>query len=281
VRCDSASNFIFVNGELRSCLDDKLFNRISGESIYEVIKMLNGVPLFFEDHMDRLSRSLNLRGNNIRISNRRVKNEINGLIEKTGCYDINVKLLWYPVDDHMEFMTYFIQQDTPTKEAYQRGVHTILFSGERKNPHVKAIKTSYRDQAANIRESTGAFEALLVDDGGYIPEGTRSNFFYLIDNQIYTPPSEGVLLGVTRQHVMSICSNIGIMVKQQKLHLDGLTLLEGAFITGTSIDVLPVRSIEDVKFDSALHPTIDKIARAFDRHVQNYVKHHRYQRSSQ
>ena len=227
--------------------------------------------------MERLRRSLKLRGKKIRISNRRVKNEINCLIEKTGCDNINVKLLWHTVEDHVDFMTYLIQQDIPPKEAYQKGIHTILFSAERKNPHIKAIQTSYRDQAATIRNSVDAFEALLVDDKGYIPEGTRSNFFYLINNQVFTPPSDSVLLGVTRQHVMSICREIGIIIKQRKLHRNELRQLEGAFITGTSIDVLPVGSIEDVKFNTALHPTIDKIAKEFGKHVHGYMtKHDRY-----
>ena len=227
--------------------------------------------------MDRLRRSLQLRGKRILLSNRRVRNEINCLIEKTGCENINVKLLWYPVDDHVDFMTYLIQQDTPPRGAYQKGIHTILFSAERKNPHVKAVQTSYRDQAAAIRNSAEAFEALLVDDNGYIPEGTRSNLFYLIGNQVFTPPSDSVLLGVTRQHVMSICRKIGIIIKQRKLHRNELERLEGAFITGTSIDVLPVGSIEDIKFKVALHPTISKIAKEFDRHVQSYItKNHRY-----
>jgi branched-chain amino acid aminotransferase len=108
------------------------------------------------------------------------------------------------------FLTYFVQQDIPARDAYQKGVHTILFSAERKNPHVKAIQTSYRERAATTRDTTGAYEALLVDGSGHISEGTRSNIFYLLDNQLCTPPSGSVLLGVTRQHVMSICREIGL-----------------------------------------------------------------------
>lgn len=230
--------------------------------------------------MDRLGRSTKMKNVNINISNRRVQNEIYCLVEKSGCQNINVKLVCYPSNNNAILLTYLIEQDIPGIEAYQRGVHTILFSGERKNPHVKAFKTSYRDRAATARESAGAYEALLVDDSGYIPEGTRSNFFYLIDNQVYTPPSDSVLLGVTRQHILSICSELGIIIKQQKLHLKDLKQLEGAFITGTSIDVLPVASIENEKFTSAVHPTIARITKAFEKHVTNYVKKHdRNQRS--
>jgi len=272
LKCDAASSLLFVNGELLSAPDAKLFDRIGGDSVYEVIKLLRGIPLFFEDHMDRLRRSIALLGIKIDISNRRVRTEISCLMEKTGCRNINVKLVWYPAVEKSIFLTYFIQQDIPAREAYQQGVHTILFNGERKNPHVKAIKTSFRERATTSRDASGAYEALLVDSNGHISEGTRSNIFYLIDNQLCTPPSGSVLLGVTRQHVMSICREIGIKIRQRKLHREDLNLLEGAFITGTTIDVLPIGSIEHVKIASASHPTIESIAQAFDRHVAEIVE---------
>jgi len=274
LKCDAASNYLFVNGELSSKPDAKLFSRISGDSVYEVIKLLGGIPLFLEDHMDRLDRSIRLRGEIMSIPIRRVKNEINSLVKKTGCSNINVKLVWYPATEKAMFLTYFIQQDIPTKEEYRRGVHTILFSGARKNPHVKAIKTSYRERAATARESAGAFEALLVDDNGFVSEGTRSNIFYLIDGQLFTPPSDSVLLGVTRQHVIAICRELGIIVKEQKLNRKDIKRLEGAFITGTSIDVLPIGSIDNETLASAVHPIIKTIAQAFDKHVTKYVKKH-------
>ena len=272
LKCDVASKYLFVNGELFTAPEATVFDRIGGESVYEVIKLLGGVPLFFEDHMDRLRRSMALLGIKFNISNHRIRTEINCLTEKTDCRNINVKLVWTPAVEESMFLTYFIQQDIPAIEDYQKGVHTILFSAERKNPHVKAIQTSFRERAATTRDTTGAYEALLVDGSGYISEGARSNIFYLLDNQLCTPPSGSVLLGVTRQHVMSICREIGLKIRQRKLHRDDLNRLAGAFITGTTIDVLPVRSIESVNFDSAVHPTIVKIAKAFDKHVTNYVK---------
>ena len=271
MKCDAALNFMFANGELCSAPDKSLFDRIGGDSVYEVIKLLEGVPLFFKDHMDRLQRSLKLQGIKIDLSHRRVRNEINCLAEKTGCCNINVKLVWYPAVEKPMFLTYFIQQDIPAGEAYRQGVHTILFGGERKNPHVKAIITSYRERVAAAREAAGAYEALLVDDSGCITEGTRSNIFYLIDNHLCTPPSGNVLLGVTRQHVMELCRDLGIIVRQRKLLRNELDRLEGVFITGTSIDVLPVGSIERVRLASASHPVIETIAKAFNRYVADYV----------
>ena len=221
--------------------------------------------------MDRLNRSIALQGITANISPYRVRSEINRLVEKTGCRNINVKLVWYLEGEKAQFLTYFIKQDIPSKEVYQKGVHTILYRGERQNPHIKAVKTSYRERVASAREAAGAYEAFLVDDSGYIFEGSRSNVFYLIDGELCTPPSENVLLGVTRQHVMALCQKLEVGLRQRKLHRKDLNRLEGAFITGTTIDVLPVGSIEQIRLTSASNHTIVTIAKAFERQVSDYI----------
>ncbi len=271
MKCDAATNFMFVNGELFTPPDASIFERIEGDSLYEVVKLLEGIPLFFADHMARLDRSMALHGIKAHKSPSQVQREIDCLTGKTGCRNVNVKLVCHPGKEEPTFLTYLIAQDIPTAVEYRRGVHTILYSGERKNPHVKAVNTSYRERAAAAREGAGAYEALLVDNRGYITEGTRSNLFYLIDNELCTPPAESVLLGVTRQRVSMLCRQLGIPIEEKKLHRDDLDRLEAAFITGTSIDVLPVGSIGRKRLASGSHPTVKTIAAAFERHVAEYL----------
>jgi len=240
LKCDAAFDFLFVNGELHPSCETAIFDRIDGNSVYEVIKLIEGVPLFFEDHMARMQRSAALLGAEIKKPTRQVRAEINELVEKNGCADINVKLVWYPEKEGSIFLTYFVRQDFPDDGAYRRGAHTILYDGERRNPQIKAVKTSYRERVRAVREAAGAYEALLVDDKGFISEGTRSNLFFLIDHQLCTPPSDAVLLGVTRQHVMALCRVLAIDAQEKMLPKVDLNRIEAAFITGTTIDILPI-----------------------------------------
>jgi branched-chain amino acid aminotransferase len=267
VKCDAAFDYLFVNGELRPSYEAAIFDRIDGNSVYEVIKLIEGVPLFFEDHMARMQRSAALLGAGIEKPPAQVRAEINELVEKTGCADINVKLVWYPGKKGSIFLTYFVRQDFPDDGAYRRGVHTILYDGERRNPQIKAVKTSYRERVRAEREAAGAYEALLVDDKGFVSEGTRSNLFFLIDHQLCTPPSDAVLLGVTRRHVMALCRVLAIDVQEKMLHKDDLNRIEAAFITGTTIDILPIGSIGRLQLASVGHPVIQTITRAFTEEV--------------
>jgi len=267
LKCDAAFDFLFVNGELHHSCEAATFDRIDGNSVYEVVKLIEGVPLFFEDHMARMQRSVALLGAEIEKPTRQVRAEINELVEKNGCADINVKLVWYPEKEGSIFLTYFVRQDFPDDGAYRRGVHTILYDGERRNPQIKAVMTSYRERVRAVREAAGAYEALLVDDKGFISEGTRSNLFFLIDHQLCTPPSDAVLLGVTRQHVMALCRVLAIDVHEKMLHKDDLNRIEAAFITGTTIDILPIGSIGRLQLASVGHPVIQAITRAFTEEV--------------
>ena len=267
MKCDAAFDFLFVNGELHPSREAAIFGRIDGNSVYEVIKLIEGVPLFFEDHLARMQRSAALMGAGIEKPPAQVRAEINELVEKNGCDDINVKLVWYPEKEGSIFLTYFVRQDFPDDGAYRRGVHTILYDGERRNPQIKAVKTSYRERVRAVREAAGAYEALLVDDKGFISEGTRSNLFFLMDHQLCTPPSDAVLLGVTRQHVMALCRVLAIDVHEKMLHKDDLNRIEAAFITGTTIDILPIGSIGRLQLASVGHPVIQTITRAFTEEV--------------
>lgn len=271
MKCDAAFDFLFVNGELHPSCEAATFDRIDGNSVYEVIKLIEGVPLFFEDHMARMQRSVALLGAEIEKPTRQVRAEINELVEKNGCADINVKLVWYPEKEGSIFLTYFVRQDFPDDGAYRRGVHTILYDGERRNPQIKAVMTSYRERVRAVREAAGAYEALLVDDKGFISEGTRSNLFFLIDHQLCTPPSDAVLLGVTRQHVMALCRVLAIDVQEKMLPKDDLNRIEAAFITGTTIDILPIGSIGRLQLASVGHPVIQTITRAFTEKVSAYI----------
>jgi branched-chain amino acid aminotransferase len=73
LKCDAAFDFLFVNGELHPSCETAIFDRIDGNSVYEVIKLIEGVPLFFEDHMARMQRSAALLGADIKKPTRQVQ----------------------------------------------------------------------------------------------------------------------------------------------------------------------------------------------------------------
>ena len=137
----------------------------------------------------------------------------------------------------------------PDAALYESGVRTELFSGERKNPNIKMMDQELRDAADAAIKRSGAFEVLLVDRKGNITEGSRSNVFFIKDNKVVTPPTEQVLPGVTRSKVIDVAGALGLELHQIPVAAESAGDYDAAFISGTSLEVLPVSEIGDLHFD--------------------------------
>ncbi|AOY57894.1 MULTISPECIES: aminotransferase class IV [Desulfococcus] len=268
---EAICDYHIVDHTLMSTSAIEAFHHLTGESLYEVIKIIDGVPIFFEEHMARLKQSIHLSRVNVALSETEILSDIIRLIRANDCGQVNVKIVLTREMEKHRLLIYFIRTEHPGEEAYRKGIRTILFPGERETPNVKTIKDSFRDRVRTALREAFAYEALLLDDGGDITEGSRSNLFFLKGQHLLTPPGGRVLLGVTRQKVMAICRTSEITVVEKCINQTELHDLEGAFITGTTVDVLPVAAINDMTFDSARKPIIKKIIHEFATEVARYI----------
>ena len=87
------------------------------------------------------------------------------------------------------------------------------------------------------------YEVLLVNEAGYITEGSRSNVFFVKKNKVFTPPTEDVLQGVTRQKIIESIEKQNIEFAMENIAFNDISNFESVFISGTSRRVLPVKSI--------------------------------------
>lgn len=261
------------NGQLVFTSTMDIFDEIGIKSVYEVIKIIDGIPLFFDEHLDRMKRSLLTLGVELLKSREDILKEIMQLVKINQCKSINIKLLCNCINkDKIDFLTYFIKSEYPQQEAYRRGIHTILFRGERETPNIKTIKVSFRERVKQSREEKGAYEALLVDKQGFITEGSRSNIFFIREGGILTPPSGKVLLGVTRKYIMKICKQLGIEVKEEMIDIHQLKNIQGAFITGTTVNILPIATIEDISLCTVENNTMKFLTEAYQKEMMANIE---------
>ncbi|SHG96268.1 aminotransferase class IV [Tepidibacter thalassicus] len=265
--------YYIYNGKIYSVNEKKYFDKISNPVIYEVIRIIDGQPLFLEEHLRRMQKSASLLGINLNKSKESISSEIYRLIDKNNCNNMNVKLLCSNLyDDNQDFFVYFIKSYYPDKSVYQEGIRTILYFSERKNPNAKIIDITLREKINKKLKEENAFEALLVNHEGLITEGSRSNIFFVKNSKLYTAPSKSVLLGVTRSKIMDICKKLDIEVVEKFISKDEIYNLDGAFMTGTSVDVLPIKIIGNVLIDSAENTLVNKIKRAYEKEKKEYIE---------
>ena len=107
-------------------------------------------------------------------------------------------------------MTFFIPHKYPDKKWYETGVPCGILMAERDNPKAKVFQTSVRRKADEMIENQGLFEVLLVDRGGRITEGSRSNVFFVKNDRLFTPKGGDVLSGITRRKIISLAQEMNI-----------------------------------------------------------------------
>jgi branched-chain amino acid aminotransferase len=90
----------------------------------------------------------------------------------------------------------------------------------------------------------GFDEVVLLDREGHVAEAPTANFFIVKDGELATPPVERVLAGITRDSVLALARAEGIPAREAHLSLDDLASADEAFLTGTSLPVQGVVSID-------------------------------------
>ena len=98
-------------------------------------------------------------------------------------------------------------------------------------------------------EANGFDDALMLDYRGYIAEATGANLFMVMpDGKIHSPEPDCFLDGITRRTVIALAKKRGYEIVQRHIKPEELAEASEVFLTGTAVEVTPVREINDYKF---------------------------------
>ena len=93
--------------------------------------------------------------------------------------------------------------------------------------------------------SAGADEALMLDNEGYVMEGTGENIFIVRQGKVYTPDLTSALEGITRATVIELIKDLGLELQEKRITRDEVYIADEAFFTGTAAEVTPIRELDD------------------------------------
>lgn len=266
------SEYFIFNSETKNKreFDEKYIYQ--GKSVYEVIKVKDGIPIFLEDHMDRVLLTLKLKKLELFISIDEIVSRIRRLISVNDIKNGNIKFILNYNKDNKNFITYFIKHSYPTNQQYRDGVESILYYAERKDPNSKVIDMDLRKAVNEEIKKNNVYEALLVNKQNFITEGSRSNIFFILDNKIITPPLESVLPGVTRKWIFKICRKLSIDIIEREVFVKELEEFQGVFMTGTSPDALPIKKVNNIIYNSSNEILMKTIMKKFQEETEKYIK---------
>jgi len=135
-------------------------------------------------------------------------------------------------------------------EARDRGIRVRTSSYTRHHVNITMCKAkangNYINSILALREAldAGCEEALLLDNEGYVAEGSGENVFMVRDGKIYTPELTSCLEGITRDSIFRIAADLGYEIKERRITRDEFYVADEAFFTGTAAEVVPIRELD-------------------------------------
>ena len=242
---DAINEYYIENGKTLST--DYWENEKGNNIVYEVLRIIDGKPLFFKGHYDRMVNSCKLIDKTLPISSHELRKDIDLIVKKNKveCGNIKITINY----EKNTIRVFFIKHSYPSDEMYKDGVKTILYYGERNNPNAKIINNEFRSRVVKKIQEANAFEAILVNNKGEVTEGSKSNIFFIMDEILYTSRVEDVLPGVTRDEIISIAKRNGIEVIEENIKAIDIEKYDAMFISGTSPNILPICKVEEVLMD--------------------------------
>lgn len=170
-----------------------------------------------------------------------------------GDFRMRFDFLEHPISSAGEQAQIFmaLAPHTPVPEHILRvGAHLALAPDglRRRDPLIKF--TSWVAERRICEQGANAYEYLLVDGKGHILEGISSNFFGVSGQTLLTSP-DGVLEGITARLVIELAQARGFAIEYQRVSSGQLGQLDEAFITSSTREIVPVRSIAGTPIGAA------------------------------
>ncbi len=131
---------------------------------------------------------------------------------------------------------------------------------------------------AKVESVKGGYdEAILLDDQGYVCEGTGENIYLVRDGEIITPGQHNSILdGIARRSIIQIARDLGYPVSERSVARAEMYLADEMFLSGTAAELVPVREVDDHQIGSGGPGEITKVLQdAFDAALHGRTERYR------
>jgi branched-chain amino acid aminotransferase len=283
---DDRDGHIWLNGELVPWREAKVHVLTHGlhyaSCVFEGERVYNGRIFRRDEHHQRLRDSAELLGFKVPYSVDQINAAAEEVLRANGIVDGYVRPVAWRGSEMMgvsaqhntinvavaawEWPAYF------TPEARMQGIRMKTAPWRRPAPETAPVKSKAAGlymictMSKHEAEAEGYNDALMLDYRGRIAEATGANIFLVQNGELHTPTPDCFLDGITRRAVIELARERGYTVHERAVMPEELAHTDEVFITGTAVEVTPVREIDAHSF------TVGEITRdlltAFDDLVQ-------------
>lgn len=257
-----------------------------GDGIYETLRAYDGVVFRCEEHIQRLFRSASLIGLNMPKDIAGIKDAINETLRANSLLNAYIRVtvsrgkgLIGLDPDLCETASFVIMTNNfkPYPAVfYEEGIKIIIAAVRRNlkealDPRIKSLNFLNNILAKIEAKQAGAYEAVMLNSGGLITEGTISNIFFARDGVLCTPSVAcGILDGITRSLTLDLAVKNGLTVKEGEFRPEDLYGASEVFLTNTTMEVMPVSRVDETSYQPG--KTAALLVREYGREVAAYVR---------
>lgn len=281
---------IWMDGKLLEWRDSNIHVLSHGlhyaSSAFEGIRVYDNKPFKLNQHIARLFHSADVLGLKIKFSVLELEDACKQVVKENNIINGYIRpFIWRGTetmlisggseDAHVAIAAWPVFEEK-RQELRERGAKLIISKWKKPNadssPYTTKASCIYTlaTMAKNEAIANGADEALMLSSDEYLTEATTANLFLIKNNELHTPIPDCFLDGITRQTIIELAQKKGIPVYQRRISRDELSEFEAAFLTGTAIEMMPIRSIVNFEFD-IFHPLIHDLIKDYSELVRANV----------
>lgn len=236
-----------------------------GLGVFEGVRAYNteshGTSIFrLQEHTDRLFRSAHILNMAMPFDKQTINDAQRAVVRENNLEEAYLRpMCFYGSEgmglraDNLKTHVMVASWEWPSymePEAREKGIKVRTSSYTRHHVNIAMCKAkangNYINSMLALQEAlqSGCEEALLLDNEGYVAEGSGENFFLIRNGKIYTPELTSCLEGITRDTIFVLAEELGYKIIEKRITRDEVYVADEAFFTGTAAEVLPIRELD-------------------------------------
>jgi len=257
-------------------------------AVFEGERAYNGKIFKSKAHTERLFKSADIMGIKIPFSHEQISNAKNDLLQKMNLKNCYVRPIVWRGSNQMGLST--SNADINVAIAVWDDWHSY-FKIEKRLEGLKLITSPWKrpspetapsdakasgpyiicTMSKEFAEKKGYDDALMLDYRDYVAEGTGANIFFIKDNIIHTPIADCFLNGITRQTVIEMVKRQGLTLIEKHILPNEIENYDEALLTGTAAEITPIKSIDDINYNTGKNTTSYKLMNDFTDLVNSFI----------
>jgi branched-chain amino acid aminotransferase len=248
-----SSRYVFINDQFvrqeQAMVPVSDLSIQRGYALFDYLKIVEGVPLYLNEHLDRLYYSAAQMRLPLPPGREELTNIIHQLIKRNLLPHSGIRITLTggasPDGYSIAAPNLIVSQsplELPTKEGFNRGIKLMTHEHQRQLPHIKTTDYIMAIWLQPLVKERGADDVLYYQNG-MVSECPRANVFAVKSGVLITPAGN-ILKGITRNQVLQLAKDV-LPVEERPVTLEELREAEEVFITSTTKQILPVRQIDD------------------------------------